>query len=213
MKPAKTLRYILLYMTAIFVLSGCAYPISRQLRESARDIKLPAVVENPAAHKGAVVIWGGKIIKTFTSDAGSDIYILGMPLNYQERPVDRQVTDGRFVARTKQYLDPALYEAGKSITVAGTVEGVEKHLVGERQYPYPVVHIREIHLWKPETTYVYPGWYGWDPYGYGPPYIGPRYYYYEPGFRFDSWEHREMHEKKRLEMHPERKGKEHDDRK
>ncbi len=191
-------RYILMGMAAAILLSGCAHPISRQLRDQAKNIKLPAVVENPAAYQGAVVIWGGKIIKTFNSESGSEIYILGMPLNFQERPVDEQVTDGRFIAKTKQYLDPALYESGKMVTVAGTVDGVEKHPVGELQYPYPVVKIKEIHLWKPEVTYVYPGWYGWDPFWYGPPYVEPRYFFYGPGIPYDpQLYHREFHRKDR----------------
>ena len=208
MRKISAVQYILSGITAILMLSGCAYPISRQLRDTATDIKLPAVIENPAAHKGAVVIWGGQIIKTANTAAGSDIYVLGMPLNYQERPVDEQVSDGRFIARTNQYLDPALYTAGKYITVAGTLEGIEKYPVGEIKYPYPVVRIRELHLWKPEVTYIYPKWYGWgpydygwDPYWYGPPYSFPPYYYYEPRFSFGPERHHERHDAEHHEIH------------
>jgi outer membrane lipoprotein len=184
---------------------GCALPISKNLRQQAVDITIHMVAENPEGYKGDTVIWGGRIIKTINHKHGTEICILATPLDYRERPEDETVTLGRFIAKTSDYLDPVVYSNGKSVTVAGTIEGIETHPVGERDYVYPVVDIKELHLFRPEVTYVYPDWYYWGSWGpdwYGGPfYYGGPEFYYSPRFHgghgheeFEEHEHGESGE-------------------
>jgi outer membrane lipoprotein len=59
--------------------------------------------------------------------------------------------------------------------VAGEITGQETRPLGAMQYRYPVLMIKELHLWAKETvTYVYPRYYRgfWD---WSYPYTWPYY--------------------------------------
>jgi outer membrane lipoprotein len=80
---------------------------------------------------------------------------------------------------TPQFLDPAVYAAGRRMTVIGTVTGEEERKIAELPYRYPVVAADAIKLWPREVVvpaypppwpYYYP-WpypYGWRYRGWGP---------------------------------------------
>ena len=164
------------FFVLLFLLTfGCAYPISENLRQEAqKNLSFSMVLQDPMAYKGAIVIWGGKIIKTLNRKHGTEILVLQTPLNWRERPEEEESSGGRFIAKSPGYLDAAVYRAGRKITVAGEVAGEETLPVGEIKYTYPVVMIREIHLWPKEKAYFYPPpdyYWGWGfyppPYPYG----------------------------------------------
>jgi starvation-inducible outer membrane lipoprotein len=70
----------------IFI-SGCAYPISRELREEAREnLTFSSVFQDPRAYTGAIVIWGGTIISTLNRPAGTEVTVLKIPINVLKNP-------------------------------------------------------------------------------------------------------------------------------
>jgi outer membrane lipoprotein len=165
-------------LAAFVILAGCAYPISSELRHEAKqDVTFAQVIQNPDAFKGTVVIWGGKILDISNQANGTELTILQVPLDYEEIPRNDRASQGRFIAISKQFLDPELYQKGKKITLAGEITGHETLDLGKMQYNYPTVSVREIHLWR-ETVYIQPyypyyyyGWWGgwgwgWDQYYY-----------------------------------------------
>jgi outer membrane lipoprotein len=166
---------------ALLSLPGCVtYPIAKNLQKQAQPLTLSQVVANPGAHQGAVVIWGGRIIKTVNDVKSSAIYILQLPLDRSGKPIVEANTSGRFIASSKEFLDPEVYKNGQLATVAGTVIGLESQPIQKAKYTYPVVNIKQIHLWPAEPSrnyyyyypaggYYYPGWYwGWYPaWGWG----------------------------------------------
>ncbi len=190
MKPITAIRGLVLAV-ALVALSGCAtYPISKNLREQAKPLTLAQVSTNLAAYTGTVVIWGGRVIQTVNDTNGGSIYVLKLPLTRDGRPQFHGVSTGRFIARSKGYVDPEEFRRGRLITVAGKVEGAVKEPVQKIEYTYPVVSIDELHLWHfvPEPYYYYPDWYwGW----YGPPWnrdwYGPGWGWgwYQPGWIWD----------------------------
>jgi outer membrane lipoprotein len=153
--------------------------------------------ENPLQYKGRTVVLGGTIIRAVTYKEGSELYILDLPLGARDRPDTGENPSGRFIAESKGYLDPLIYQKGRSVTIAGKVEGQKEVLEGKDKHPYnyPVVSIEEIHLWKrerPYTYYSYPYWwygqyYGW-PYYWGPGFYGGGYY----GGEFEGGEDEEF---------------------
>lgn len=160
-----------------FLLSACAYPISKGLRTEAK--KSPAfttVLKDPGLFKGDVVIWGGVVVETINHKKGSELVVLETPLDYEGEPKDSEYSRGRFIGVTSGYLDPAMYAKGRKVTVAGNVINPERRKIGEMTYKYPVVEIREIHLWAVQKVYYPPYYYGYGWFGYGPyygPYWGP----------------------------------------
>ena len=160
--------YILIFI------ASCALPISKHFRqEAAPNVTFPMVFRNPMAYKGSVVIWGGAIIKTTNFKNGSELFVLETPLGSGEKPKRIDYARGRFVAKSSSYLDPLVYHKGRKVTLAGEVYG-EKKIVsrtGKQSYTYPVVMIKEIHLWTRARAW-YPAYYPYYYGGYAPFYWG-----------------------------------------
>jgi len=74
-------------------------------------------------------------------------------------------------------LDPEIYKRGNQVTLAGVVSGEKILPLGEGSYNYPVIMIKELHLYEKQPYYPYP--YGYYDYWNGPFWYGP---YYAPGF-------------------------------
>jgi outer membrane lipoprotein len=173
-------RWVLLSVFLVGAFS-CAYPISSELRsEVSEGITFPMVLQNPTAYVGKIVLWGGQIIETVNFKGGSDIILLDTPLDYQERPEAAQYSRGRFIARSPEFLDPAIYKKGRTITLAGEIVGKETKPLGKIEYDYPVVQIKQLHLWK--QPYYGPYYY----YYWGWPYYG--YWGYAPYYRPYDWD-------------------------
>ncbi len=161
----------------LLVLSGCAYPISKELRQEAiGEPTFSMVLQEPAAHRGAVVIWGGIIMKTTNYKDGAEIIVLETPLGFREKPKGRTHSQGRFIARSTKFLDPAVYARGKRITVAGEISGSTIKSIGQFPYVYPVIMAKEIKLW--ENIRYAPLYYRWENEFYG--FYYPLDEFYEP---------------------------------
>ena len=169
-----------LSLIALIVVSSCATkPIAKQLREAAmaEGVTFPMVLQKPDAHVGDIVLWGGTIIETTNMKDGTEIIVLEIPLSGDERPGTSKDSQGRFIATSSKFLDPAIYKSGRQITIAGEVAGKKTLPLGKTSYTYPVVTVKQVHLWekKHRYRYVYPyGYWGWGPYWDG---WYPSYYY------------------------------------
>jgi outer membrane lipoprotein len=161
-------------------LSGCAHVISSQERSKARkDLSFSTILANPEAYQGETVVWGGKVIDTVNEESLALIKVLQIPLDYFGMPEDEEMSQGRFIAEVQRYVDPEIYRKGRMITLAGEILGKKVEPLGEMEYTYPLVRVKEIHLWKqyssPYGPYPPPYWYYWFgyPYPYAWPYDGP----------------------------------------
>jgi len=166
---------------SLFMLSACAYkPIAQQYREAAKaeDLTFAMVLQNPDAYVGDVVLWGGIIVRATVIKGGTRLIVLETPLGGNEKPRGARHSQGRFIAMSSNFLEPALYKAGSRITLAGQVDGKRTLPLGETTYTYPVVTIKQLHLWRRPPRYVYPYAYPYDYYwGWGPYWDwGPGYY-------------------------------------
>jgi outer membrane lipoprotein len=180
-------QWFLLFLL-VFLFSGCAHVISRDLRaKSDPSLTLAQVHQNPEASKGKWVVWGGEIIETVNQkDETTLIEVFQSPLDWMGEPKNTTYSEGRFLVLTDNYLDPYVFREGKKITVAGEITGEKTKLLGEMEYRYPLLLGKQLYLW-PEyysrlypyyyygPRWVYPSW-GW---GFGFNYfLFPRHYYY-----------------------------------
>ena len=158
----------------LFAFSGCAPIISKQLREQvSKELTLSEVLKDPETYKGKTVLWSGVIISSVNLKEGTIIEVLQKPADTRGKPKDVDESDGRFLALNPGYLDVAIYNSGRKVTVAGEVQGKRIQRLGEIDYTYPLISAKEIHLWpveKEDRVYYpcpywhYPRWYA--PYWY-----------------------------------------------
>jgi outer membrane lipoprotein len=180
----KHIRYVLVVIITAAALCRCAtYPISEKYRQEANlKLDLATVLKNPQNYVGTTIIWGGIIINTINNQGSTDLVILETPLMNQEYPDGRTNSQGRFIATSNQFFDPAIYRKGKKVTVAGKIQGQQSKPLGNMNYNYPVIQIEQIFLWQ-RNPYQYYAPY--EPYGYYDPfwpYYEPFGPYYEPFF-------------------------------
>lgn len=136
--------------------SGCATaPFPEELTRSVdRSLTLTLIRANPTAHAGARVILGGEIVAATPRPGETEIEVLSRRLEGGDVPERSDRTDGRFLVRAREFLDPAVYARGRRLSVLGTVAGSVERLVGELPYTYPIVTAEQIKLWPKEMSWV-----------------------------------------------------------
>lgn len=162
----------------ILVIAGCAPVISKDIRDQvARDLSFKEVLQDPEAYKGKMVLWGGVIIKAENQKEGTLIEVLQKPTDREGRPKDVDLSDGRFLALYDGFLDAAIYAREREVTIAGEIKEKRVLPLGDIQYSYPLILVRQLHLWpaeRKEQLYPYPyprpygpyPWWWYHPYPY-----------------------------------------------
>lgn len=151
------------------------------------DINYSQAKQSINSYKDALVRWGGEIIDVENEQTYSLVQVMYYPLNYYGRPQTSEANEGRFVIKSPEFLDPAIYTKKKEITVAGKLSGEIERTVGKKTVRVPLITSTIIHLWPEIDRNSY---YGYGGYGYGgyggfgyPFYYGYPYYwggYYRP---------------------------------
>jgi len=132
------------------VLFGCqTTPFPSDLRRQVDEsLAFAEVSLDPDRYQGKLVLWGGGIIETRNTGEGAEIEVLQRPLERNDRPVEGDESGGRFLVIHDGFLDPAIYMAGREITVVAEVLGKRVQALDEIEYTYSVVQARDIALWS-----------------------------------------------------------------
>jgi outer membrane lipoprotein len=148
-----------LFLSLIGLVSSCAPVISPELRAKVDpSLTFGEVVQDPNAYKGKMILFGGEILQTLPQKDGTTLMeVLQWPLDGRGEPQRSLTFQGRFLVLVKGNLDLSTYEKGKKVTVAGEIQGEMKGKeIGQltaRDYNYPLVLSKEIHVWR---DYFYP---------------------------------------------------------
>jgi outer membrane lipoprotein len=164
-----------LFLSSVFllcccILSGCSHTVSKEFRQKASPpVDFRELLEKGEAYKGERVILGGYVLEVFNEPGGTLLNLLQSPLDSEEKPKSSDLSEGRFLVRTQQFLDPEVFSQGRRVTVGGRVAGVQAGPVGKGFYQYPVIEAEELHLLPkelPRARYPYPYYwhYPWYPY-------------------------------------------------
>ncbi|RDV24645.1 starvation-inducible protein [Alteromonas aestuariivivens] len=171
-------KYLILVSVVLF--SGCAIvPDSIKVPDDTQLVSYTRAVTQSQAVQGQTARWGGIIVGVENKPQQTLIEVVHFPLNHYGRPSTQAETVGRFKARIDGFVDPIVFENGRSVTFVGSVAAAIAGMVGEQPYMYPVIDVTDYHLWRKETVYdvstLYfdygTGWY--SPFYY--PYYGPRW--------------------------------------
>jgi len=159
--------------TLLLALMGCASVVPEEFQAGAdRTLTLTDIWARPEASRGRTMILGGEILQVTPKPSGTEVEVLERPLGRQDRPERTDTSQGRFLVMMEGFLDPAVYRAGREVTVVGDVEGVTARPIGEVTYTFPVLRGRYLYLWPIREPVVYyePVW----PY----PYWGDRWWFW-----------------------------------
>jgi len=140
------------------------------------DISYSQATQNIAQFKDAPVRWGGVVIDVENEQNFSLVQILYYPLNSYGRPRLDKPNEGRFLIKSPQFLDPAVYTKDSEITVAGILKGDVERKVGNKTLRLPLISSTVIYLWPDYVPGNYYGYGGYGGFGFGYPYYG--YYGY-----------------------------------
>lgn len=161
---------------AVLALTACASDIPRDIRVGSPTAPGVNQARGNNALVGSRVRWGGTIAAVENSTRDTLIQIVSRPLGSDGTPKSTDDSEGRFIARFDSFMDPAIYAAGRMLTVSGTLEPGITRKVGDYDYSFPVVHVTTYYLW-PEISAYDRGASARDYYGWGWPYWGG---YYRP---------------------------------
>ena len=162
----------LVLIAALLLLAACASKppetISRVPPDNPALLKVRADID---AHVGRDVRWGGVISGVENRADGTWIEIVYYELRDKGRPRDSGDSDGRFIASFDDFVDPVVYENGRSLTVIGTIESKTSRKIGDYEYQFTIVEVDGSHLWnkRSEVRVVpyYPQYYWYhDPWYY-----------------------------------------------
>lgn len=150
------LRYPLLHtaflVIAVFLIDGCARPFSEEsLIKVNRSISFPDLKRDPDKYKGTWLMLAGVIVTAKNTDNGAFIEILQKAMDRDGRPLDTDVSEGRFIVRSDRFLDSTIYYRGRAISVIAEVIGRKELPLDEIVYSYPLLVVKEIYLWEPSS--------------------------------------------------------------
>lgn len=122
---------------------------------------------------GSQVRWGGTIASVENRQNHTLIEIVARELRSNGRPNENDRSAGRFIAQIEGFLEPAIYEKGRLLTVNGTIADQTTRTIGEFTYTFPVVIADDYFLWQPllppprynQVPFYYDPWYTY-PYPY-----------------------------------------------
>jgi outer membrane lipoprotein len=160
-----------LLLLAVALVGACS-TVPREMRQAPKDNPVLAEVRADAdRYIGRQVRWGGTIITVDNDPVETHVEIVARDLLRSGRPLDTDHSTGRFIAEFPGFLDPAVYAAGRDITITGTVTGIEPGKIGEHDYTWPVIRVHHHYLWPLRIDFRrdYPARY---------------YYYYDPWYPY-----------------------------
>ncbi len=136
----------------VLLVQGCTYAISPEMTAQAdKTLTFRQLQADPDTFKGKIIILGGTIEQISNTPQGTVLEIIEKPLDYWGKPKRTDKTGGYFLAVHPGYLDALVYAPGREITVAAEIAGTRSKALGEREYSYPVVIVKELKLWERET--------------------------------------------------------------
>lgn len=149
-----------------------------------KDLRYSDIKNNPQAHRGKLMLAGGKVLSAKRVNEGTMIEVLQIPLSEDLMPTGREAdSKGRFVVIDRggdQVSDPEVFnDEKKRVTVVGEVLGTTTVQIDEVQQQVPQLAVKHITVWDWDRVKG-----GYGPYaGYGYPYgwgAGYRGYYGYP---------------------------------
>ena len=113
-------RYFVLL--AVFLFAGCTIvPDSIDVPEGTQLVSYSKAVTSGASAQGQKARWGGLIVGVENKPNQTLIELAHFPLNHYGKPGTNGETSGRFKVQIDGFVDPIVFEEGRSATFLGTI--------------------------------------------------------------------------------------------
>jgi outer membrane lipoprotein len=146
----RSLTIVVPCLFAFFITTGCAPPFPKETLDKVnRNVSFQELKKEPDKFKGTLVMLGGMIVGSKNAKEGTLIEILQKPLDSSGSPLQTDLTEGRFLIQSDTFLDPAVYHAGRLITVVAEVIGRKELPLDDIMYVYPLLILKDLHFWEP----------------------------------------------------------------
>jgi outer membrane lipoprotein len=143
------MKRILFLIPTLLLMAGCARVISESsMRLVDQNITFGMLQTNPQAYVGRYLLLGGTIADVRNTNEGTILDVNQYDLDFAQTPKVSGQSGGRFLATTDTFLDPFIYKSGLKVTIAGKVMGKQIRSHDGEQYVYPVIDVREMHLYR-----------------------------------------------------------------
>ena len=143
------------------LLGGCASKPSTSVGlAEIEEVSLTSVLKSIDQYESVTVRWGGLVTETENKADHTLVFVVARALKNNEKPLSNSASEGRFVARFDRFIDPLVYQEGRPLVVLGEIEGSLQRPIGEYDYRFPIVTVRDSYLWadpsKQPKVYYYP---------------------------------------------------------
>ena len=133
----------------LLLLAGCAsFPESVQLPPDSPTITYEQAAMDIEGNKGQLAQWGGVIASIENLSDKTKLEVVYHPLRNYGRPLLNKESVGRFRVYVDGFLDPMVYQRGRTVTFSGALTALEQGMVGEHKYFYPTLAAKGYHLWE-----------------------------------------------------------------
>lgn len=143
-------RTIAAILSTMLFMSGCAHVMSdTNLKAVDQSVRYNDLSAKPEAFAGKTVLVGGIIAGVRGSDDVIMLEVAQLELFKNGVPNEDSRSGGRFLAISTELIDPVVYQPGKLVTIIGEVKGKKVQKLESVDYPYPLISVKELRLFRP----------------------------------------------------------------
>ncbi|MGM0480424.1 MAG: Slp family lipoprotein [Pseudomonadota bacterium] len=151
------MKYGILVIAALF-LAGCStFPEPIATANEDALVSYQSATEHADQVVGERARWGGVVADVRNGDDMTIIEMVHFPLKSWGRPLVGDDTQGRFLVLVDKFIDPQVYEQGRSLTALGTLQPPQSGKIDDYTYTYPVLKADGIYLWEKQKARVKTG--------------------------------------------------------
>ena len=148
-------RTIAAILSTMLFLSGCAHVMSEaNLKFADQSIRYNDLNAKPEAFAGKTLLLGGIIAGVRGSDDVIMLEVAQLELFKNGVPNEDSRSAGRFLAISTELIDPVVYQPGKLVTIIGEVKGKKIEKIDGVDYPYPLIAVKELRLFRPSEPFT-----------------------------------------------------------
>ncbi|MDR4517533.1 MAG: Slp family lipoprotein [Nitrosomonas sp.] len=137
-----------LFLIAIGLLLGACSSMPPSLDDTRiKNISYAQASADAQSYQNTLVRWGGVVVEVKQEDKDSIMQVLYYPLDYYGRPDIDKPSEGYFLVKSTQTLDPKIFFASREIVVVGAIAGKTEPAAESGRAGLPLLNATTIHPW------------------------------------------------------------------